>query len=308
MIKDLVDGKSAVGTYLIKNVTKGVTQQDLSYLNVTLQDKSGTIEAKKWTVTNEDLETFKNENIIEITSGLANLYKDKLQIKIISAKISNDQQSIIESLLVDPPVPYETLLEKYKFYRSFVKEENLKKILDYLFDKYEAQFLSFPAAVTNHHDFNHGLLCHSVSMCDVAYKIADQYPINKELLIAGCLVHDIGKVIEFNGPISTHYTIEGNLIGHISIGASLIFEAGEKTGADRETTMLLQHMVLSHHGKHEFGSPILPETREALMLSMIDELDSKMSALDKAFKDVQPGNLTDRVFAMENRKFYKPNK
>ena len=144
-------------------------------------------------------------------------------------------------------------------------------------------------------------------MCDIAELLSSYYDnVNRDLLISGIILHDVGKTIELSGPIATKYTLEGKLIGHISIMVSEIREAGERLNINDEVAILLQHMILSHHGEKEFGSPVPPLTREAFLLHVIDDLDAKMIIIDKALDSVQPGEFTQRIMAMDGRAFYKP--
>jgi 3'-5' exoribonuclease len=308
MISEIQDGENISGIYLIKTVSKSLSNTGKSYLNVTLQDKSGTIDAKKWDVSDEDMDIFKVGSIVQI-EGDAYVYKDKLQVKIYTGLAADPNRTDLSSLLIESPIPLETLIERYKYFMNSVKNADCKAILNGVFNKYYKSFIDYPAAVSNHHDFYHGLLFHTVSMCNLAEQVAKLYPdVDYDILISGCLLHDIGKVVEFSGVVATHYTEEGNLLGHISIGMSIVKEVADELKITGEVPILLEHMILSHHGKQEFGSPVLPETREALLLSMIDELDSKMMTLDKAYKNVAEGEYTDRIYAFENRAFYKPLK
>lgn len=310
MIKDLKDGANASGVYLIKNCVRGVSSSSSAnaYLNIVLQDKSGTIDAKKWDASQEDFEKFVPGTVLRI-DGNAYLYRDKLQVKVLDAFSVDPNEIDVSTLIIDSPIPLEDLLKQFTFYKDSVKNEDCKKILDAVFKKYYKPFIDYPAAVTCHHDFYHGLIYHTVSMCNLAAAVYKNYPdVDYDILISGCLLHDIGKVVEFTGPIATKYTLEGNLLGHISIGMSIVKEIADENKIDSEVPLLLEHMILSHHGKQEFGSPVLPETREALLLSMIDEMDSKMMVLDKAYKDVAEGETTDRIFALDGRTFYKPHK
>ncbi|MFA7222627.1 MAG: HD domain-containing protein [Bacilli bacterium] len=310
MIKDLKDGANASGVYLIKSCVRGVSSSSSanSYLNIILQDKSGTIDAKKWDASQDDFEKFVHGTVLRI-DGTAYLYRDKLQIKVLDAFMVDQNEIDVSTLIIDSPIPLEELVKQFNFYKDSVKNADCKLILDSVFKKYYKSFIDFPAAVTCHHDFYHGLIYHTVSMCNLAAAIYKNYPdVDYDILISGCLLHDIGKVVEFSGPIATKYTLEGNLLGHISIGMAIVKEIADENKIESEVPLLLEHMILSHHGKQEFGSPVLPETREALLLSMIDEMDSKMMVLDKAYKDVNEGETTDRIFALDGRTFYKPHK
>ena len=144
------------------------------------------------------------------------------------------------------------------------------------------------------------------TMADIAAYLCKIYDANYDLLITGCLLHDLGKIIELEGPIVYKYSLEGKLLGHISIMVAELKKAAEELKITSEVPLLLEHMVLSHHGQPDFGSPVLPSTKEALLLSLIDNLDSKMVVVNKAIADVEPGNFSNKVFPLDNRAFYKP--
>ncbi len=305
MIKDLKDGMSITDVFLVKDFTKRVTSAGLNYLTITLQDSSGVIDAKKWEIAADDLDIIKIGAIIKIRGEVLD-YKNKLQIKVLSVeKVDSDDESL-KNLLIESPVPKEILVQKFRNIYSSVKNPDCRAILDEIFKKYYDKFLDYPAAVKNHHEFYHGLIFHTVSMCEIADFIASHYEdINRDLLISGCILHDIGKVVELSGPVATKYTDEGNLLGHLTIGMSIVREAAEKLNIKSEVPMLLEHMILSHHGKLEFGAAVLPSTKEALLLSMIDDMDAKMMMLEKAYENVKEGEYTERLFALDNRAFYK---
>ena len=169
------------------------------------------------------------------------------------------------------------------------------------------EFISYPAATRNHHEFASGLLYHTVSMCDVADILSSFYDnVNRDILIAGVILHDIGKTLELSGPIATKYTLEGKLLGHISISNAMIKETADKLHIEGEEVTLLQHMILAHHGKNEYGSPVLPQIKEAEILYLIDNIDARMAMMDKALETVEYGKFTKRVFSLENRALYKP--
>lgn len=308
MIKDFQDRERFSGVFLVKDVTKGTKVDGQPYLSVTLQDNSGTIDAKKWIVTSNDIKLLVPGTAVRV-DGEVRIYKEKLQASI-DAVYEVDLNTIdLTDLLIQSPIPVETLISKFKYFLSSIKNDDCKNILNYIFKKYYQDFINYPAAVRNHHEFYHGLLYHTVSMCEVAEGISKHYAdVDYNILISGCLLHDVGKVIEFSGVIGTKYTNEGNLLGHLTIGMSLIDEAKKALDIKSEVPLLLEHMVLSHHGKVEYGAAVVPITREALLLSMIDDMDAKMMILDKAYANVEEGGYTERIFPLENRSFYKPKK
>jgi 3'-5' exoribonuclease len=146
-------------------------------------------------------------------------------------------------------------------------------------------------------------------MAETALYLGKKYKnINLSILLAGALLHDLGKIIELSGPAVTTYTTEGQLLGHISIGFSMLKEECDRLEISNEKAIQLQHIVLSHHGKFEYGSPVLPSTKEAILLSMIDDMDAKMELADSVLENVEEGEFSGRVFAFNDRTLYKPQK
>ena len=190
-----------------------------------------------------------------------------------------------------------------------IENAHLQRITRHLLKKYQDKFFTYPAASSHHHNFAGGLSYHVLTMLKIAKSLCDIYPLlNRSLLYSAIILHDIGKVRELSGPVATTYTVEGNLLGHISIASDEVAEAAKELGIDSEVVMLLRHMILAHHGKMEFGSPKLPHLKEAEILFFIDNIDAKMNMFDKAFKKTEKGQFTERIFGMDNRQFYNPEK
>lgn len=307
-IKDILDETHIDDNYLITNVSKGVSSNATTYLNVTLQDCTGTIEAKKWDASIEDIELFTVGKILHIV-GEANKYRTVMQIKIMKA-VEVDQSTIdFQDFVISSPVPEKELEKQLVEYLEMLKSPDVKSLTEKLINKYYKEYLTHPAATRNHHEYCSGLLHHSISVAHLVSVLADNYPsLDKEILIAGALLHDIGKVIEISGPIIPTYTTQGKLIGHISIMQAEIRETAHELGIKSEVPLLLEHMILSHHGKREFGSPVLPMTKEALVLNFADDLDAKMNMLEKAYENTEEGKFTNRIYALDDRTFYKPFK
>ena len=307
MIASFEDHEHIEGQFLLGNVSKGVNANGGAYLSVELRDASGSIVGKKWDATMEDEQLFIVGNVIQVV-GETNKYKDQLQLKILSAQLVPLEEIDVEKFVKAPPVAKETLIERFNAHVSSIKNEDCLKILKYMINKFGDKIYSYPAAVSIHHEYSSGLLMHSISMADLANYLCPVYDCDHDLMITGCLLHDMGKIIELEGPIVYKYSTEGKLLGHISIMAAELRKAADELKIKSEVPLLLEHMVLSHHGQQEFGSPVMPLTKEALLLSLIDNLDSKMVVVNKAVADVEPGNFSNKVFSLDNRSFYKPNK
>ena len=307
MISEFTDHDHIEGQFLLGSVSKGVNTNGGSYFSLELRDASGTITAKKWDATLQDEELFVTGNVIEVV-GETNRYKDALQLKVLSASLVALEDIDVQRFVKAPPIKKEELVKKFNNYVASIKNEDCQKLLQYMIKKYGDKIFSYPAAVSIHHEYSSGLLMHSITMADLASYLCPIYEADYDLLITGCLLHDLGKIIELEGPIVYKYSTEGKLLGHISIMCAEIRKAAEELKLTSETPLLLEHMVLSHHGQPDFGSPVMPLTKEALLLSLIDNLDSKMVVINKALMDVEPGNFSNKVFPLDNRSFYKPKK
>ena len=305
LISELNDHEHIEGQFLVGNVSKGVNTNGGAYLSVELRDASGSIVGKKWDATPLDEQIFIVGNVINI-AGETNKYKEQLQLKVLSAELVSLEEIDVEKFVKAPPVSKETLIKRFNDHVASIKNEDCLKILKYMIDKFGEKIFSYPAAVSIHHEYSSGLLMHSVTMADIVSSLCEIYDADRDLVVTGCLLHDMGKIIELEGPIVFKYSTEGKLLGHISIMAAEIRKAAEELKISSEIPLLLEHMVLSHHGQLEFGSPVLPSTKEALLLSLVDNLDSKMVVVNKALQDVNPGNFSNKVFPLDNRSFYKP--
>ena len=276
LISEFKDGDRLTTQLLIVSALKGVTNNGLTYYTLDLRDSSGNINAKKWEVTAEDEATFVAGTVIEATFEVI-FYKNSLQLKIFSAKALKEEEIDVKLFAKQPPVPYEELVNRLHAHINSINNEECKTILLHILKKHKEKFLTFPGAVSIHHEYSSGLLHHTVSMADHAAYLANYYPnIDKDLLITGTILHDVGKTIEFEGKAVFKYSLEGKLVGHISLMAAEISKAKDELGLTSNIPTLLQHMILSHHGQYEYGSPVLPLTKEALLLHLIDNLDSKM--------------------------------
>lgn len=292
---------------LIKQATKGVTTVGKPFMSLVLQDKSGDIEAKLWDTNEEHENMYKAEVIVRI-GGEIHDYRGKNQLRIKQIRVARPEEGVqINDLVPSSAIPKELLMEELNQFFFEIKNPNISRITRHLIKKHQPSLLVYPAATKNHHDYASGLLDHVVSMLRLGKAICTLYPtLNSDLMYAGIILHDIGKVIELTGPIATMYTVEGNLLGHITIMVNEIGQAANELGIEGEEVMLLQHLVLSHHGKEEWGSPKKPMIQEAEILHYIDNIDAKMNMLTRALDKTKPGEFTERLFPLDNRSFYKP--
>ncbi|PTL38953.1 3'-5' exoribonuclease YhaM [Alkalicoccus saliphilus] len=300
-------GESVDQYLLIKNAKKGIASNGKPFLTLHVSDKSGEIEAKMWGVTPEDETKYSSGTIVHIQGDVQD-FRGMRQLRLKTIRPAGGlEQSRTEDFLPSAPLGREEMLEKVNQYLFEMSNAKLQRITRHLFKKHQQDFSVSPAATKNHHEFVSGLLYHVLSMLELSRSISDLYPtLDKDLLYAGVILHDMAKVRELSGPMATQYTLEGKLIGHISMMSSEVDEAAKELGIEGEEVLVLQHLILSHHSKGEWGSPKPPMVREAEILHMIDNIDAKMNMMDRALERAAPGEFTERIFAMDQRSFYKP--
>ncbi len=306
LVKDFKDGDHVNTNLLVSSLTKGVTNSGAPYLSLTLQDNSKAIDAKMWDVKSEIEKILCTGKVFNFDLEI-NMYRNNLQAKVI--KVLPMSQNDIDMLdyVSASPIPKDVLRNNIGDGVNQIKNDNISRIVTAMLNYYDNDIYIYPAASKIHHNFIGGLATHTSGMIKLALAISEIYPtVNKDYLIAGVILHDLGKIEEFVSPFVSEYSTNGKLLGHISIMDARLLEIGKELKLeDSEELMVLRHMILSHHGQHEYGSPILPETLEAELLTYIDNIDAKVEIINKALADVKPGEFSQRIFAMDNRSFYK---
>ena len=240
-------------------------------------------------------------------NGTRNSYTLLSETEIFACPLNDEVYKVFSKFFQYVSVGIPSLEEKLDNYLSNLKNPTIKAICEDIFNRYKHDFLIYPAAVKMHHNYLGGLAYHTLTMCDLASAFAGFYDcVDLDLLVAGALLHDISKIIEFKGPTDSEYSIRGQLIGHLVLGAIEIDKTAERLGlADKEEVMLLEHMLISHHGQPTYGACKKPETPEALLLWIIDTSDSKLRVVEEKFIDVEPGSFSDAIGVLERMKFYK---
>lgn len=307
-INKLVDGSRGGFDALIAQVNKGVTNKGATYLTLELQDDTKSIISKYWDV-DEALASSLNAGDFVHVQGDVILYQNNLQFRIRELNILDKEKLDIRAFVQQGPINKAELKQQMKQYVDMIKSPSIKTMIDAILKDFEKDFYEYPGATRNHHAFVGGLATHVVQMLQLADTICKQYELlNQDLLYGGIILHDIGKLIEFSEAVLPEYTIEGKLLGHISIMQSIVAKKADELNIQGEEVVLLRHMILSHHGQYEYGSPVLPMIPEAEILYLIDNIDARMSSMTKALNDIEEGSFTKRIFAMENRSLYKAKK
>lgn len=294
---------------LIKTADVRIAKNGKQFIAFTFQDQSGQISGKYWDASDSDIAKFTAGQVIHL-QGKRELYQNNPQIKIYKLRETTaDEPQAVEQFVPKAPVQTEQMQAEFSQIIFEITNPNWQRLVRHLVQKQQTAFFSFPAAKTNHHAFAGGLAYHTLSMLHLAKTIVAQYPqLNASLLYAGVILHDLGKTLELSGPISTEYTVRGNLIGHIVLVDEAIVSACEtlKIDINSEDMLLLRHVVLAHHGLLEYGSPVKPQLIEAEVIHQIDELDASITMMTQSLKHAEAGHYTERLFAMEGRQFYRP--
>jgi 3'-5' exoribonuclease len=286
------------------SIQKTVNQTE--YFNLSLIDETGMIHAKKWNVTDEDKQNFKQGQVVFI-HGVGSEYNGRVQLIVEQMRVVDETDQVdLSVFFTKAPISIDSLKEGIEAYLAEIKNETLHVITKTLLTKYESAYYVFPAATKNHHAYLSGLAHHVLTMLNHAKSFISIYPeINPDLLYAGIILHDLGKVIELSDHLAPEYTTVGKLIGHINLCFEEIRLVAHTYDLKGEEVMYLQHLVLSHHGLLEYGSPKTPALLEAEVLHLIDLIDSRINMIVAELNQVNEGEFTKRSYSLDNRSFYK---
>lgn len=287
----------------VKKTAKGVP-----FLDLILTDSSGEIGAKLWDY-KEDLHKCVKPNVVIKVRGTISVFNEAPQLRVerVRAVLESDNVNIedfIPSADYSGEAMYDSIFDEV----STFENGQLKRLVITVLEQNKSKLLYWPAAFKLHHAMRGGLLYHTLSILRLAHAVAEIYPsVEKDLLFSGVILHDIAKLLEFDvsdAGVVSGYTVEGTLIGHLVKGAMMIEKTGEELGIDRELLMLIEHMLLSHHGEPEFGAAVRPMFLEAEILSQLDLMDARIYEMTQAISEIQPGDFTPRQWALDNRKLY----
>ncbi|MBR5623420.1 HD domain-containing protein [bacterium] len=309
MIKDLREGDVVNDFYVVQQCEKRESKFNKVFLTLTLADASGSVAAAVWDDAERLAKIFEPGHVVKVT-GKVGVYEGKPQIKVSDGRAAKPGDDFKESDM-RPSTPYdiEKMWMELEGYRKSVQDPYVGKLLAFFFEdpEFAKEFKVHTAAKAMHHAYCGGLLEHTLGVTRLVLSMAECYPkMSRDLLVAGAMLHDIGKIFEMGGLLSTEYTTLGRLIGHISYASELVGKACDKIeGFPSELRLQLQHLILSHHGKLEFGSPVVPQTPEAMALFRADEFDAHFYMAFRAISEEkdQSGDFTSRVKALETALF-----
>ncbi len=302
-----------VDYFMIKAVSLKIGSNKKQYLDVTLGDKTGEVSGKKWDVDDKEAETFaklKAGDIVKIKAQVTE-WNGMKQVRITRLRNSTSEDQIelrdyIKASPEDPKEMFEYIIDRIGQF----EDDKLKALCTKLYIERKEKLLFYPAAAKNHHAELGGLLYHMKTMSIAGDKLCDVYKdLDRDLLITGVFLHDLEKLTEIESNelgIADGYSFEGQMLGHIIQGIKLLEKEMDALDFPYEKKIMIEHMILSHHYEPEFGSPRKPLFPEAEILHYLDIMDARMYDMFSALAKTEPGDFSDRIWVLENRKIYKP--
>lgn len=315
-IADLKVKEEIIDFFMIKSVQIKAGSNGKEYLDILLGDTTGEMSSKKWNISpseKDKFEQFKDGDIIKVKANIKEWNGIK-QADISLVRLATEEDGVdISQFIKCAPLPAKDMYEYMINTAEAFEDEDLKKLCLKVLEENKEKLLYWPAASKNHHAEFAGLLYHMKRMLDNGKAMCTVYGdmLDKDLLLAGVILHDMEKINEIesdeNG-ISPGYSFEGQLLGHIVQGVKSIEKNCNQLGIDEEKKIMLEHMILSHHYEPEFGSPKKPLFPEAEILHYLDIIDARMYDMEDALRNVEPGEFSERVWTLDNRRMYKRRK
>lgn len=304
-VEDRIDG-----FFVVKSFEKKTAASGREYYDLDLLDDTGTINAKIWEV--EKGEDISEGDFVKVRGEVIS-WKDVKQMKIFKArKVVESDDVKIEDYVQSAPIDALEMYSEIMGYAEAMSSEDIGRLVKAILVEKKEKLMYYPAAKGNHHAIRSGLLYHTLRMLRAGEKLLEVYDgMNPDLVYAGAILHDLAKIEEMEANelgIVSDYTREGKLLGHIIQGIKHIDRVSRENGIDQEISLVIQHMILSHHYYPEHGSPRYPMIPEGELLHYLDIIDARIYDMQKALSEVDSGEFTSRVWTLDNRQLYKVNK
>ena len=305
LIRDILEGQNIAGYYIINNVCVDTTKNGDRYLRASLCDKSGSMRTVFWGY-DGDVSSADSGSVVYV-AGKIGSYLEQIQLRCEQLNLMKEgdlNQDILSDLVPVAPIDVSGYMKNAWKAAQSISNAELQAICERILRQNWTSFTRIPAAMSVHHAFRNGLLMHTVDMLSMAEALADHSPntVNRDLLICGVLLHDVGKIQEFDiSPVTglvRGYTPAGNLLGHAYLGAMEVRKTAETLGIDPHASMLLEHMLASHHGDPTFGAIKCPQFIEAEYLHALDMLDSRKEIYAENLENVPTRGQSDFIRAL----------
>ena len=310
-IADMLPGMDVEGFYILRAAVLKTTNSGKPFLSGTICDRTGSVEIKLWDYSGPIGARPEDTGRVVKIRGSVSEYRGALQISVHRIRMAEAADDYDTSLLVPTaPIDTDAALADVQRLVASITDADYRSVAETMLTRHLDAFRRIPAGKSVHHSFLSGLLMHTYNMLRTADFLAGLYPevIDRSLLLTGTLLHDFGKEREFTFSelgLVTDYSTKGQLLGHLVMGAQEIAALSAELDLPEEKAMLLEHLILSHHGQPEFGAAVLPQCAEAELLSLIDQIDSRMEIYREVLAPLKAGEFSQRVFALDNRRIYK---
>lgn len=306
-IADFQTGDEVEGFYVLKTAASKVSNSGKPFLSASLADRSGAIETKMWDYAGP-VGTADEGSVVKIR-GTVSEFRGSLQLILSRIRpVQEGDRYSLGDLVPVAPVDVDEAWQELMGLVDGLEDRDYAAVCRRVLERYGERFRTVPGGKSMHHSFVSGLLMHTLYMVRTADYLAGLYRdvVNRDLLLAGTLLHDAAKCDEFvTSPLGlvTEYSVKGQLLGHLVMGAQEVASAAKELNVPEEKSILLQHLLLSHHGEPEFGAAVRPACAESELLSLIDMMDSRMEIYQEALEDVPAGSFSKRVFALDKKVF-----
>lgn len=296
------------GFVLVKSCDRKNAKNGSVYLDLVLCDGESDVVAKIWDFKGTP-DAQPAANTIILVRGTLSTYNNQQQFRIERFRNAVESDGVdMDSFVPSASFKGIDMYDELVYIVNGFKDEELKKLALGVLEEYKARITDLPAAFRLHHAVRGGLMMHTLSICKLAQTVASLYPsVDSDLLLCGAILHDIAKSDEFNlaqTGLVDGYTVEGTLVGHLVKGAMIVSEIGKKLEMSHDTLVLVEHMLISHHGIPEYGCAVRPAFLEAEILSALDTLDADIYEIENVVKGVDKGGFSNKVWALDDRKFY----
>ena len=308
-ISSMVPGDRVEGFYILKDAQIKTSNSGKPFLAATVSDRTGSLDVKAWDYSGPVGMPEDAGKVVKVRGDITE-YRGTTQLTVSNIRMALPEDSYDSSLLVPvAPIDREQTLHQVQQLVDSLEDKDYRQVAQTMLTRHLDAFRRIPAAKSVHHSFLSGLMMHTANMLHLADFISGLYPqiVDRSLLLTGTLLHDFAKEREFTFSqlgIVTDYSLKGQLLGHLVMGAQEVAALCAELGTPEEKSLLLQHMILSHHGEPDFGAAVRPMFAEAELLSQIDMLDSRMEIYAETLPNVPAGTFSSRIFALDKRIYH----
>ncbi len=308
--RDYRDGDNVEGFFLLKDWQEKLGKNNSKYIDIVFSDDSGDINGKIWNSKDSSQYDCEVGAVVKVR-GVVKSWNSQLQVNVERIRKTTDADGVsISSFVASAPESCADMFDMVLRYIDRIQNLQIKQLVAEIVKRKESKLKYFPAAKSNHHAVRGGLLYHITTMLRLADSIMQIYDLDSDLVYAGVILHDIEKTTELASNefgMTSDYTDEGKLLGHIILGIKLVEKVGAELRTDPDILYTIQHMIYCHHYEPEYGSPLKPMFKEAEILHYLDVIDARMYDFDQAEKSIVSGNFSEKIWSLHSRQIYKPD-